>query len=411
MKIAFFGGLFSLVLFASCQKSASTQTSSTTPPASDSATVTVNNGYGSGTYKIGDTVNIWANAIPANTVFDSWTGYTALLQNSGEWHNSFVMPAQNVIVTGNQKALTPYTLKYEQIKGVNIKKNVYYYFPASPKGVVFLLHGTGGSAANLVTTFDWILMMNDLASAGYAFVVTEAEEVSLNTDLNGDGVLRWATTPLDSTTNVDYGNIKAIRDTFYARGYYNSSIAQYSVGMSDGGAFSCSLSYLYKYKSGVAYCEQGFQTVFNTSLVPFQFCMAKYDNNSSVGPAGDATALTNSQLLIGRGVCSNYFLHDKSPAYPQRFARTSAISLTTSTALFNELKNSHWLDAKNYLLANSDSLGPILLASPATYPTYNGLNANLQLFVNDQIDQMCAAHKFFSDLDKTTIKFITTQCQ
>jgi len=181
--------------------------------------------------------------------------------------------------------------------------------------------------------------------------------------------------------------------------------------MSNGGAFSSSLSYLYKFKTGVSYCAQGYQVVFNSSAIPFQFCMAKYDNADEVGAAGNASALSNSQLLTGHGVCSKDFVHDKSPAYPQRFARTSAISITTSTAFFNELKNNHWLDAKNYLLATSDSVGPVFLANPSVYPTYNGLTAGQRLFVTDQIDIMYAAHKYFSDLDRTTIKFLDSQCQ
>jgi len=409
MKIAFWSGLLALVSITACKKSSSSP--GNTPAGTDSATVTVVNGYGSGTYKIGDTVNIWSNALPDNALFDSWTGFTALLQNSGEWHNSFVMPAQNVTITANQKALTAFTIKYEKIKGVNILKNVYYYFPAGHKGVVYLCHGSGGSAANLVATFDWLQTIKNLVSANYAIVVTEAEEVSLNTDLDGDGKLRWHATPLDSTSNVDYGNIKALRDTFYTRGYTSSAIPQFSTGMSNGGAFSSALSYLYKFKSGVSYCAQGYQLVFNSSLIPFQFCMAKYDNADEVGAAGNATALSNSQILTGRGVCSKDFVHDKSPVYPQRFARNSTISIATSTAFFNELKNNHWLDAKNYLLATSDSLGPVLLANPAVYPTYNGLSVLQRVFVGDQVDIMYAAHKYFNDLDRTTIKFLDTQCQ
>jgi len=410
MKHLFSAVVVLLFVATACNKSSNSQTTPT-PGSGDSATVTVVNGYGSGTYKVGDTVQIWANALPANTVFDSWTGYNSLIQNSGEWHNTFVMPAQPVTVTGNTKAITPYALSYEKIKGVNILKNVYYYFPTGHKGIVYLLHGTGGSASNLVTTFAWMQMMNDLVAANYAIVVTEAEEVSLNTDLNNDGKIRWASTPLDSTTNVDYGNIKALRDTFYKRGYTNATIPQYSVGMSDGGAFSSSLSYLYHYKTGISYCAQGYQVIFNSSTVPFQFCMAKYDNNDEVGIQGDATALTYNQLLTSRGICSKYFSNDHSPAYPQRFARLSTISIATSTAFFNELKNNHWLDARNYLKATSDSLAPIFLANPASYPTYNSLNATQRIFVTDQIDQMYAAHKFYDDMDKTTIKFLTSQCQ
>jgi len=407
MKAAFLGGVVLLTLFTACKKSSSSQGNTIS---GDSATVTVINGYGSGTYKVGDTVQVWSNAIADNSVFDSWTGFAGLLQNNGEWHNTFIMPAQDVTVTANQKALTGFSLAYEKIKGVNILKNVYYYFPANQKGVVFLLHGTGGSAFNLVTNLDWMQMIRDLVASNYAIVVTEAEEVSLNTDLDGDGKIRWHYTPLDSATNVDYGNIKAIRDTFYTRGYTNSSIPDFSVGMSNGGAFSSSLSYLYKFKTGVSYCAQGIQLIFNSSTVPFQFCMAKYDNSTEVGTAGNATALNNSQLLTGRGICSKYFSNDRSPVYPQRFARMSGISLASSAALYNELKAGHWLDARNYLTATSDSIQPVLVANPSTYPTFNGLTPAQGLFAMNQIDIMYAAHQFYSDLDKTTIKFLDSQC-
>jgi hypothetical protein len=404
---------------AACQKSAdpaptdnSSTTDTTTKSRSDSATVTVVNGYGSGRYKIGDAVNIWASAIPDGYVFDQWTGYSNLLQHTGEWHNSFVMPAQDVTVTGVQKSTATFSLKYEKIQGVNILKNVYYYFPATQKGAVFLLHGSGGSALNLVTNFEWSTMIKDLVAANYAIIVTEAEESSLNTDLNGDGNIRWKSTPVDSTTNVDYGNIKAIRDTFYARGVTNATVPLYSIGMSNGGAFSSTLSWLYKFTAGISYCAQGYKTIFDgTTNTPFQFCMAKYDDQSEVGPAGNAQALANTQTLTGKGVCSKYFEHDKSPVYPQRFARRSDFSIATSTALFNELKNNNWLDGKNYLKATSDSIATKMMASPSVYPTYNSLNALQRDYVNGQIDDMCAAHQFYSDLNKTTIKFLTSRCQ
>ncbi|HTJ12954.1 MAG TPA: hypothetical protein VL547_13045, partial [Dinghuibacter sp.] len=191
-----------LALLCACSKKSA-------PPgpagSTDSATVTVINGYGGGTYKIGDTVNVWSTANPADSVFGAWTGYGALLENAGEWHNSFVMPSTNVTLTATKASLVSFSLKYEQIRGVNILKNVYYYFPASQKGIVYLCHGTGGSAKNLVNNFEWQEMIDDLVNVGYAVVVTEAEEVSLNQDLNGDGTIRWELLPVDTLTNIDYG--------------------------------------------------------------------------------------------------------------------------------------------------------------------------------------------------------------
>jgi hypothetical protein len=130
-----------------------------------------------------------------------------------------------------------------------------------------------------------------------------------------------------------------------------------------------------------------------------------------VGATGKADALTNSKGLNSRGVCSKYFINDRSPVYPERFARRPDISAATSMALFNELKNNKWLTDKNYLKANSDSVSKVALANTGVYPTFNTLNLLQRDFVKGQIDVMFAGHQFYSDMNKATIKFLDSRCQ
>lgn len=398
------------ISLTACSKKSSTSTPLPAGGSADSATVTVINGYGSGHYKIGDTVDVWSNAIPADSILDTWSGYGNLLNNPGEWHSSFIMPSTDVTLTASYLPITPVTLKYERIKGVNILKNVYYYFPPNPKGLVYLLHGTGGNAKNLVSNFEWTEMINDLSYNGFGVMVTEAEEVSLNKDLNSDGYIRWDLLPLDTIANPDYGNFRAITDTFYGRGYIPAATPRYSIGMSDGGAFSAALSYVYHLTAGVSYCAPTSNIVTGNSNTPLQFCMAKYDNNAEVGPTGDATAQANSSALTGRGICSPFFLHDHSRVYPQRFARWNGISLTLSASIFNELRSNHWLDGRNYLLAASDTITARASSDPAAYPTISSLNAGQLNFVSNELDIMYGAHQFFSDYSKTTIHFLQFPC-
>ena len=110
-------------------------------------------------------------------------------------------------------------------------------------------------------------------------------------------------------------------------------------------------------------------------------------------------------------MCIKYFKNDRSPVYPERFARRSDISASTSTALFNELKNNNWLTGKNFIKANSDSVSKIALANTSVYPAFNSLNLLQRDFVKGQIDVMFAGHQFYSDLNKTTIKFLDSRCQ
>ncbi len=397
----------------SCKKTeTSTRGVITDPTVSgiDSFTVTVNNGYGTGKYKVGDTVHIWSKEMNSTQVFNSWAGDINLLSNN-DWHASFIMPNKNVSFTGSLTTISPVTLHYEMILGRDRLKPVYSYFPTGHKGIVYLLHGTGGSAAQFTSGFEENEVIKELINDNFAVIVTEAEEATTGIDANGDGKLRWTQIPVDTIANIDYANIRIISDTFYNRGTTTRSKPRYSLGMSNGGAFSAALSYVYTYKAGVSYCAPGGPFLASNSNVPFQFCMQRNDNNPDVGPQGNADALSNSQTYTGRGICSKYFINDRSPLYPERFARRSDISLITSSALFNELKNHGFIGAKNYFVGYSTDFSNAFLAAPASYPVFLTLNAQQKIFVLAEIDCCVTDHHMFSDFTKRSLKFLNTQCQ
>lgn len=400
--------LLCLPFFIACQKESST----TTPPVTiDSATVTISNGYGTGKYKVGDTVHIFSVAYSTDQLFNTWSSSDAsLLNGKDEWHTWFIMPARNVSFSGSIKNITPFTLTLEQIRGRDRNKSVYYYFPASHKGFVLLLHGSGGTAQHFVNSYEYQQLIKDLVNDNFGVIVTEAEEATTGIDSNGDGKLRWATTPYDSVTNVDYANIKIITDTFYNRGVTNRAKFRYSVGMSNGGNFSSYLSALFSYKAGISYCAPSGAPIAAISTTPLQFCMARFDNNENVGPTGNTNALTNSQTLTSRGICSKYYILEHCPLYPERFARKGDISLSKSALLFNELKTKGFLNNKNYFIGFSDALTTAYQANPTSFPELNSLTVFQKLTVIEQIDLAVADHQMYSDYNRATLKFLNTQC-
>ena len=399
---------FLFIFFIACKKESAT----VIPPApSDSAFVTVNNGYGSGQYKFGDTVHIFSVAYTDNELFNTWAGADAgLLNGKDEWHTWFIMPSHAVTLTGSIKNSASFTLSYEKIKGRDIMKPVYYYFPAGHTGFVYLLHGTGGNADNVVNGFEFTQLIKDIITSNLGVIITEAEEATTGTDADGDGNLRWATTPQDSVNNVDYANIKAITDTFYSRGITSRNKLRYSVGMSNGGNFSAFLSSFYKFKAGVSYCAPAGAAVIN-STTPFQFCMARYDNNPNVGPQGNAAALSNSQTLTSHNVCSRYLVKEHSPLYAERFARRGDISITQSAAIFNELKSNGFLDSKNYFIGFSDALTTAFAANPSAFPQLGSTTLQQRQFVLEQVNLSVSDHHMYSDYNRATLKFLNTQCQ
>jgi hypothetical protein len=372
--------------------------------------LTVNNGYGSGTYTAGDTVHIWSAAIPANNVFDKWTGDVSFLESKDEWHTTVVMPSQNISVTSNFKSVPAYTIQHESLPGRDTLKEVYSYFPPAHRGVIFCFHGTGGSASNWTTLFEYKQFLNDAVADSFAFIITESEETTKQTDLNANGKTnQWNYLPYDST-NVDFANIKILIDTFTQRGKINSATPFYAVGMSNGGAFSSTIATFYKWDAAVSYCAPASQLLANLTTVPIQWCMAVHDEHPQVGPQGNADALSNHNTLVSRGICSNYFAHDRSPVYPERFMRMSSITSTKSANLFAEFQSHNLLDAENYLRYPSDTIAQKILAAPLTFPTFLSLTTTEKIFVANEVDAMYAGHQFYSDYNKKTLKFFRSLC-
>lgn len=401
------GTLLVSIIF-SCSKDSD---SNIAPPASDSFTVAISNGYGSGKFKVGDTVHIFSNAYTDNQLFDKWSGDISLLQLPNEWHTWFIMPDKDVTFTGSLKTAPNFTLKFEQIKGKDRLKPVYYYFPQNAKGLVYLLHGTGGNAANIVGAYEWYQLIKDLVSDQFGVVITEAEESTAQTDTNDDGKIRWALAPYDTTTNIDYANIRIITDTLYNRGLIERGKPRYSIGMSDGGFFSAALSSIYSFKASVQYCAQGSTNIMQNTTIPTQFCMAAFDSNSSVGPEGNAEAQSNSASLNARGVCSKYLVNEKSPLYPERFARTGDIPVNLSGSIFNELKSNGYIDNRNYFIGYSDVLISAVQSNPANFPVIKSLPFSQLQAMLAEINISVADHHIYSDYNRATLKFLNIQCQ
>ncbi len=322
------------------------------------------------------------------------------------------MPANNVQFTANFKTVNS-TLTYEKIRGKNNLKDVYYVFPANHKGIVYLFHGSNGSTSSWTGNQENKNLIKDLIAEGYAVVITESEEETLNTDINGDGSLRWDASTLDSNLNVDFANLKAITDTFYNRGYSIRSINRYTLGQSNGGSFSISFGYYFNLKASIAYCSSGGATggAVNITTTPTMFCLAGADNNSTMGLTGNANAISNSQSISSRGICSKYFTNNPSPLYELRFARNSIISTTLSTQIFNEIKNNIFLNTKNYFIGYIQALWNAVAATPQNFPVISALSTSQKNVVEEQIRCVTADHQFYSEYNKSAIKFFNYQCQ
>jgi hypothetical protein len=396
---ALFLTFFSLVIFLQCNL-INAQTYN----------LSVVEGYGSGNYSAGDTVHIWSKAYDTTKTFKKWTGDIQFLENPNEWHSKLIMPSQNISVSAIIDNMPNYSITFEQIMGQNILKNVYYFFPNNLKGVIYLFHGTGGSANNFINSIENRSFINAAIADGFGIIATEAEEISLNSDLNGDGKLRWKVFPVDTVNGVDYLNIKILTNTFIQRGDFNYSTPIFSVGMSNGGSFSAGISSALNFRAGVSYCASSVQGIFTQRTNPFAFRMAKFDDNDEVGEDGNYEAWQNDSILAAREICHDYKLHDRQPIYPERFARISGISVSNSQLFYNELVATDLIDNENYAL-HSDTIRNRITENPSLFPNIIQLPPTL---ISDALSQIAASnaeHKFYSDYNFETLNFFNTLCE
>ena len=308
--------------------------------------VTVNNSYGSGLYEPGETVYVFSRETAENEVFVEWEidNQIEYLNDEGEWRFSFIMPSENVMISAIIDELPDNFLVYEEIQGVNTLKPVYSAIVDNPKGTVFLFHGTGGSASGWIgiNKDQNYTMLKDLFYNGYSVIVTECEESTLGTDLNGDGKIRWHTFPVDIIDNVDYANIKAIIDTFDNRGVIDRN-RLFSIGMSAGGAYSTAFSVAFSSIASVTYCASGQVEVIEGTNSPILFCMMP--NDEVIGQEGNDDALTNYNILLDREICAGYFMNYAFPVYPEYFMKVG-LSQSESETVFNELSANGYLNSE-----------------------------------------------------------------
>ncbi|MEN0047646.1 MAG: hypothetical protein AAF806_11360 [Bacteroidota bacterium] len=369
--------------------------------------LTVENGYGSGTYKVGDTVHIFAREEAQFELFDNWTFSVADIQflaDEGEWRNQFIMPASDLTCTANFASLDPDFLQFEEIQAAEHKKPVYYAFPENHKGTVFVFHGTGGSTRGWITPNkdQSYALVKDLYHAGFGVVITESEESTLRRDLNGDGKLRWQGYPIDPVRNIDYRNMEIIIRTFEDRGVLNRNNI-HTIGMSNGGSFSGTFSFFFDAKTSVIYQAGSQQFIAKNTNAATLFCMMP--NDDIIQTDGNEDALAHHNILKTRGIRSEYFMNVPYPVYSAYFQRVG-IDAVISEAIFEELKTNQVIDNQNFLQFSLEELQEQIQRNPSSWSVLSGLSTRNLIDAVGLLDVAYGGHQFYSNHNKRTINFL-----
>ncbi len=374
-------------------------------------TVTVTGGSGGGTYAGGSLVDIFADPPAAGFVFDKWTGDTSTLGAgalaSSLAHAVVTVPSAPVLLTATYKpapAWTPnVTTNFNPQATTNASgqtttatTTLASYIPSGARGIVILLHETGGAITDWFTNPEQTMFVRDLVAAGYG--VAALNNVNRTTGA-------WAG-QATLAKNLDALNIAASIDKFRL----TSQAPIFLVGLGAGGDAAASYGELLATTAPtraiagvVLYLAASSETLAVTSHIPQFFALAA--NDVATGSGGNASAISNAQLLVGRGVTSSTTSNTPTPVYANRFRAlaitSSAFTGTDATTVFNAIKSAGLLDANGYPVS-----APTSAAVAAALPSaYQSQAAN----VLTELGVAYAGSSFYSDVDARTIAFLNNR--
>ena len=366
--------------------------------------ITVNNGTGGGTYPAGSRLDIFALPPPAGQVFDRWTGDTAALGNAALApalaHTVITVPTSPVTLTATYRTVETWTPTV--VTGFNpitpgspSGTTLTYTVPKGARGVVFLLHDTGGSTANWFSSPEANSLLRDLVAAGYGVAALNSANRTTAT---------WSSlTTL--ATNPDAATIAAAHDRFIRDGALTPAQPVYLLGLAAGADAAARYADLLAnagrvIRGVIAYCANGGATLPVTTRIPQFFALASHD--AVLGTTGLADAQNNVQLLTGRGISASVVSNATAPVHPNRFRvlglTAAGFTADDARAIWTAVKSAGLLDANNFP-KSTPTADVIRALLPAAYQSRAA-------DVAAQIAVAYGAQEFFSDANARVINFL-----
>jgi dienelactone hydrolase len=372
--------------------------------------VTIENGWGTGRYPVGAEIHVFADAPPEVRTCSGWTGEgRAFLTEPEEWHTTMTVPDHDVTVTATflPAEVAPTSRSY---LGVTSRpKQAFLFRPAGAiRGLLLVLHGTGGSA-RLVLGGESLAVVQRAVANGWAVLSPESEE-SVAGDLNGDDHERWDVSV--TADNLDLGSLSSLLTEVRTELGLEASAPNAVLGMSNGGAMALALGAVsvldasgsfpeLRFRAAVVHCASGRENHAMVTTTPTAFLGCSADDHEEV----DLLEIErNSMLVDARGVRTLFRLHPPSPLFRERFTRVPGVDVSTSAALVEEL--SPWLDAAAFFTATSRVVAADVMARPAAYPQLAMLAPAQRGELLDQIRVAMAAHQMYSDWAAASLAFL-----
>jgi hypothetical protein len=275
--------------------------------------------------------------------------------------------------------------------------DVVSYVPAHPKGLVYLFHGTGGSA-DFATKVDTVDVLNRFVADGYGYVSTSSTERT--------GNKRWLQSDPSLTTNPDLARLTRLQQHLVDTTGVTSSTPLVGIGMSNGARFVTLWGQTWKdagYPVKAIWASHGrIASPVATLTVPTIFSTSANDFTSPTGQiVADYARTTNA------GTPTRFFNSLETPLTAPRFQRIPGIDQNEANQIVAALKKTGVWNADGQRVV-PDIQQAVTQAMTAQLPA-SVTAAGLGNDVANEVARILAVHQFTSEFGADALSFVNAQ--
>jgi dienelactone hydrolase len=302
------------------------------------------------------------------------------------------MPAvvATLVVIAAACAVVPsYTASFSTFEGYPVIS----YVPQNPTGIVFLFHGTNGSAA-IATKLETIDMLNHLVARGYGFV---------STDSTNRTTKQWDNASLSLSTNPDLARLSRLYASLVAVGKITDQTPIYAIGMSEGAGFASVFAQAFENAgypvAAIAPSHGGIPAAVRNAgglTIPALFALGTNDpivNNARV--------VIQVAEVAESGVPTALYIEPETRLRPVRYLRVPGIDSTTANAIFSAAVNAGLYDSSGHRLV---SIAAVEAAVP-DLPVPASVTVGQKKMLLDETEVVLAVHVYSATYANQTAEF------
>jgi hypothetical protein len=275
--------------------------------------------------------------------------------------------------------------------------DVVSYVPAHPKGLVYLFHGTGGSA-DFATKVDTVDVLNRFVADGYGYVATSS------TERTGDK--RWLQSDPSLTTNPDLARLTRLHQHLVDTTGVTSTTPLVGIGMSNGARFVTLWGQTWTnagYPVKAIWASAGrIASPVATLTVPTIFSTSV--NDFTVPPG---QILADDARTTNAGTTTRFFDSKETPLTAPRFQRIPGIDVNEANQIVAALKETGVWNVDGQRVV-PDVQQAATRAATAVLPA-SVTAAGLGNEVANEVARILAVHQFTSEFAVDALAFVNQQ--